>query len=242
MNLPVPPEERRARRGSRGAVGQRLRGAVFDLGGVMTEPFFRRPPEADALLTGLLGAFLREAAEVYHLPTGDFDLHLLETGRLTEAEYFARLCERHAAAGNPRLDPAQARRMLFGRPLVACEAMVEAVRRVRAAGYRTGLLTNNAREWGATWRQVVPLDDLFDVVLDSSAVGLRKPDPAIYRLACEQLGVAPAECLFVDDLECNVVAARRLGMEALLCGDGATTAGEVLRRLVGDGASTGGLA
>lgn len=219
-------------------MAQRLRGAVFDFGGVMTQPPFRRPAEADALLTSLLAAFLHEAAEVYHLPTGDHDLHLLETGRLAEAEYFARLCERHAAAGNPRLDPVVARRMLVGRPLLACDAMVEAVRRVRAAGYRTGLVTNNAREWGETWRRVVPLDELFDVVLDSSEVGLRKPDPAIYRLACERLGVAPAECLFVDDLECNVAAAQRLGMEVLLCGDGTATAAEVLRRLVGGGAPT----
>jgi putative hydrolase of the HAD superfamily len=219
-------------------VTQRLRGAVFDFGGVMTQPLFRRPPEADALLTSLLGVFLQEAAEVYHLPTGDHDLHLLETGRLTEAEYLARLCERHAAAGHPPLDPAVARRMLLGRPLLACDEMVAAVRRVRTAGYRTGLLTNTAREWGATWRRVVPLDELFDVVLDSSEVGLRKPDPAIYRLACERLGLAPAECLFVDDLECNVAAARGLGMEALLCDDGTAVAAEVLRRLVGGGAST----
>jgi putative hydrolase of the HAD superfamily len=218
----------------------RLRGAVFDFGGVMTQPVFRRPPEADGPLITLLGAFLTEAAEVYHLPTGDHDLHLLEIGRLTESEYFTRLCERHAAAGHPRLDPAVAREMLFRRPLLPCEEMVEAVRRVRAAGYRTGLLTNNAREWAVTWRRVVPLDELFDVVLDSSEVGLRKPDPAIYRLACERLGVPPGECLFVDDMECNVAAARGLGMEALLCGDGTVTAVEVLRRLVGDGDAAAG--
>ena len=205
----------------------------------MTQPLFRRPSEADALVASLLGTFLCEAAEVYHLPTGDFDLHLLETGRLSEADYFVRLCERHAAAGNPRVDPTVARQQLFGRPLRACDEMVETVRRVRAAGYRTGLLTNTAREWQATWRQLVPLDELFDVVLDSSVVGLRKPDPAIYRLACQQLGVVPAECLFVDDLECNVAAARGLGMEALLCADSTATAAEVLRRLVDGGAVTG---
>jgi epoxide hydrolase-like predicted phosphatase len=206
----------------------------------MTQPLFPRLADADARLTSLLGVFLREAAEVYHLPTGDHDLHLLETGRLTEAEYFRRLCDRHAAAGHPRVDPGAARDALFARPLLACEEMVDAARRVRAAGCRTALLTNTAREWEVTWRQVVPVDELFDVVVDSSAVGLRKPDAAIYLLACERLGVAPAECLFVDDLECNVAAARRLGMEALLCGDGAVTAVEVLRRLAGDGASAVG--
>jgi putative hydrolase of the HAD superfamily len=208
-----------------------LRGAVFDLGGVMTLPLFRRRPDAGERELGFLGWFLREATEVYGLPTSDHDLHLLETGRLTEAEFFVRLCDRHAAGGNPRIDPGDAREILFGRPMVASEVMVDAVRRVRGAGYRTALLTNNAREWEPTWRTLLPFDELFDVVLDSSVVGLRKPDPAIYHLACERLGLRPDECLFVDDLECNVVAARELGMEALLC-SGPATAAEVVRLLL----------
>ena len=81
----------------------------------------------------------------------------------------------------------------------------------------------------------MPFDELFDVILDSSAVGLRKPDPAIYRLTCERLGLDLAECLFVDDLECNVAAARALGMEALLCSDGPATAAEVVRRMLNGG-------
>jgi putative hydrolase of the HAD superfamily len=201
----------------------------------MTLPLFRRQRGADDRTLSLLGWFLQEVAEVYALPTGDHDLHLLETGLLTEAEYFARLCERHAAAGHPRMEPGDARQILFGRPMVASEAMIDAVRRVRAAGHRTALLTNNAREWEATWRALMPFDELFDVILDSSAVGLRKPDPAIYRLTCERLGLDPAECLFVDDLECNVAAARALGMEALLCSDGPATAAEVLRRMLNGG-------
>jgi putative hydrolase of the HAD superfamily len=197
----------------------------------MTLPLFRRPPGAGERQLSLLAWFLQEVGEVYALTTGDHDVHLLETGRLTEAEFFVRLCDRHAAAGHARIDPTEAREILFGRPMVASEAMVEAVRRVRAAGHRTALLTNNAREWEATWRGLMPFDELFHVVLDSSEVGLRKPDLAIYRLTCERLGLRPSECLFVDDLECNVEAARELGMEALLCADGPATAAEVLRRM-----------
>jgi putative hydrolase of the HAD superfamily len=204
---------------------------VFDLGGVMTLPLFRRHPRADERQRSLFAWFLQEVQEVYALTTCDHDLHLLETGRLTEAEYFAGLCDRHAAAGHPRIDPAEARAILFGRPMTASEVMVDAVRRVRAAGHRTALLTNNAREWQPTWRALMPFDELFDVVLDSCEVGLRKPDPAIYRLACARLGLEPSECLFVDDLACNVEAARELGMEALLCADGPATAAEVLRRM-----------
>ncbi len=201
----------------------------------MTLPPFRIRRGADERTLSLLGCFLREAGEVYALPTGDHDLHQLETGRLTEADYIVRLCERHAAEGHARIDPADAREILVGRPMVASEVMVEAVREVRAAGHRTALLTNNVREWELAWRTLMPFDELFDVTVDSSAVGLRKPDPAIYRLTCEQLGLDPAECLFVDDLECNVVAARELGMEALLCADGPATAAEVRRLMLNGG-------
>lgn len=202
----------------------------------MTLPLFRRPRGADERTLSLLGSFLREVAEVYALPTGDHDLHLLETGRLSEADYIARLCNRHAADGHPRLEPGEAREILLGRPMVTSQVMVDAVRRVRAAGHRTALLTNNAREWEPAWRALMPVDDLFDIVLDSSVVGLRKPDPAIYHLTCERLELQPAECLFVDDLECNVEAARAVGMEALLCADGPATAAEVLRRMLNGGA------
>jgi putative hydrolase of the HAD superfamily len=63
---------------------------------------------------------------------------------------------------------------------------------------------------------MLPVDDLFAVVVDSAFVGLRKPDPAIYRLMCDRLGVAPERCLLVDDIEVNCVAARELGMAAVL--------------------------
>jgi putative hydrolase of the HAD superfamily len=201
----------------------------------MTLPPFRLRRGADERTLGLLGCFLREVAEVYALPTGDHDLHRLETGRLTETEYLVRLCDRHAAGGLPRIEPGDAREILVGRPMVTSQVMVETVRQVRAAGHRTALLTNNVREWELAWRALMPFDELFDVILDSSAVGLRKPDPAIYRLTCERLGLDPAECLFVDDLECNVAAARALGMEALLCSDGPATAAEVLRRMLKGG-------
>ena len=209
----------------------RIRGAIFDFGGVMTEPVFRRPDNVHADMLGLAAFFLSELRAVYPLPTGAHDLHLLETGRLAEAEFFARLCDRYAAQGGPQLDPVAARQAVFSRGITACGAMVDAVRTLRTAGYRTALLTNNAREWEPEWRPVIPVEDLFDVVVDSSVVGLRKPDPAIYLLTCARLGLRPEECIFVDDLDCNVDAARSLGMEAVLCGDPVTVAGQVLGRL-----------
>ena len=76
------------------------------------------------------------------------------------------------------------------------------------------ICTNNVREWEARWRAMLPIDEIFDIVVDSAFVGMRKPDPEIYRLTLERLGAAPAEALFVDDVELNCEAARELGMTA----------------------------
>ena len=84
---------------------------------------------------------------------------------------------------------------------------------------KLGLLTNNVKEFGEHWRSTFPIDELFEVVVDSSHVGMRKPDPEIYLLTCEQLAVEPADAVFVDDNADNVAAARALGMETVHFGD-----------------------
>jgi putative hydrolase of the HAD superfamily len=78
------------------------------------------------------------------------------------------------------------------------------------------LLTNNVREWEELWRAKLPVDEIFEIVVDSAWVGMRKPDPEIYMLTVERLGgCRPPDCLFVDDNELNIEAARRLGMRAV---------------------------
>jgi putative hydrolase of the HAD superfamily len=97
--------------------------------------------------------------------------------------------------------------------------MVDRARSLRDDGFRTGLLTNNVAEFREFWRPLLPLSDLFDVVIDSSEVGMRKPDHRIFRLALEQLGGVAAEAtVFLDDYEGNVVAARALGMHGIVVG------------------------
>ena len=87
------------------------------------------------------------------------------------------------------------------------------MRELRDRGYRMAILTNNVREWEELWRSKLPVDEIFELVVDSAWVGMRKPDPEIYRLTVERLGgVEPRECLFVDDNELNIEAARELGM------------------------------
>ena len=111
--------------------------------------------------------------------------------------------------------------------------MVDAVRAVRAAGLRCGLVTNNVAEFGDGWRSLLPVDELFDEVIDSSAVGMRKPDPAIYRLALARVDARPAEAVFVDDMPGNVAAARALGITSVLVPEvHANTAADQVRALL----------
>ncbi len=108
--------------------------------------------------------------------------------------------------------------------------MIDYVRELRGRGVRTALLTNNVREWEPLWRSKVPeIDELFEVVVDSAFVGMRKPDPAIYELTLERLGdgVRPSDCVFVDDLDVNCDAARALGMTAIRFAEPAQAIAEI---------------
>jgi putative hydrolase of the HAD superfamily len=102
-----------------------------------------------------------------------------------------------------------------------------------------GLLTNNVREWEPRWRPMLPVDELFDAVVDSAFVGVRKPDSAIYRLTCERLGVPPGECVLLDDFERNCAAARAFGMEAVRFVDTDQTIAELDALLATRGAPPG---
>jgi epoxide hydrolase-like predicted phosphatase len=111
--------------------------------------------------------------------------------------------------------------------------VVDFARGIKASGLRTALVTNNAVEFRVWWRRSIPLDELFHVVVDSSEVGLRKPDPRIFELALEQLGVEAARAVFLDDYAGNVAAARRVGMRGLVVGDDYRAALAELAALVG---------
>jgi putative hydrolase of the HAD superfamily len=107
-------------------------------------------------------------------------------------------------------------RDLMGR-LVVHDVVVERVRALRAQGYRTGLVTNNVKEASSEWRKLLPVDVLFEVIVDSSEVGMRKPNPAIFLHALELLGgIEPAAAVFLDDAAGNVAGARRAGLHAVL--------------------------
>lgn len=116
--------------------------------------------------------------------------------------------------------------------------LVGYVRRIREAGIATGIVTNNVVELREHWRAMLAVDELFDFVVDSSEVGVRKPDPAIFQIALELAGVAPQRALFLDDHDGNVAAATSLGIRSILVdGDGARTVAD-LDAVLGLGGAT----
>ncbi len=184
---------------------------ICDFGGVLTTPLqegFLAYQDESGVSLEELGKAMGRAAEEH----GEHPLFVLERGEITEAEFRARI-ERHLEAG---FDLARLRALYFER-LDPDRAMIDFVRGLRGRGVRTALLTNNVREWEPLWRAKLPeVDELFEVVVDSAFVGLRKPDHAIYELTLERLGgVAAERCVFVDDLDVNCEAARGLGMAAV---------------------------
>ena len=147
----------------------------------------------------------------------DHPMHQLERGEIELLAYVTDVQARAEAAGLT-LDFDRLRTLMSDLPVY--DQMVERIRALRATGLRTALITNNIREAGDQWRAKVPLDELFDVVIDSSAVGLRKPTPAIFLLALEQLGgIEPDRALFLDDHPGNVAGAEAAGLRALLVDD-----------------------
>lgn len=147
----------------------------------------------------------------------DHPWHRLERGEIELLAYAVDVRERAEAAGLD-LDFERLRSLMVDLPVH--EQVVARIRRLRADGYRTAVVTNNVKEAGDQWRAKVPLDELFDVVVDSSAVGMRKPNPAIFHHTLDELGgVAPARAVFLDDHPGNVVGAERAGLHAILVDD-----------------------
>jgi putative hydrolase of the HAD superfamily len=191
-----------------------IRAVISDFGGVLTSPLFGSflaVQDETGISWEALGRAMEHSAE----SDGVHPLFELETGRMSEADFLDLL------AG--QLEPELGHRPLLHRfseiyfkALEPNEPMIELMRELRGRGLRMALLTNNVREWEPLWRSMLPVDEIFELVVDSAFVGMRKPEPGIYQLTLERLGgPAPAECLFVDDFEENCRTARELGITAV---------------------------
>jgi epoxide hydrolase-like predicted phosphatase len=159
----------------------------------------------------------------------DHPWHQLERGEITMADFGLGLVQRAADAGI-ELDFTALRE--YHAEMAAHPRMVEAITQLKRDGYKTALVTNNIKEAGDDWRSLVDLDDLFDAVVDSCVVGLRKPDPAIFLHALSELGgVEPERAVFLDDHPENVAAAQRTGLHGIVVDDADRAVDELHRFL-----------
>jgi putative hydrolase of the HAD superfamily len=161
----------------------------------------------------------------------DHPWHRLERGELSLNRARDLIRERGLAEGF-ELDVV-AMLEVVTRDIIVHQPMVECARRCRAAGLRTAMLTNNIAEAREVWRAVLPLEELFDVVVDSCEVGFRKPDERIFRHMLQRLGVPrPERVVFLDDVRGNITASQSLGMIGILVEDDATLAIAQVDRLL----------
>jgi epoxide hydrolase-like predicted phosphatase len=143
------------------------------------------------------------------------DWHRLEIGELTVVEYMQGVIERAPEVIGQPIDFDAYRAFMRDLPIGVHWPVVHRIRQLKRDGVGVALLTNNVKEFGDAWRSMFPIDELFEIVVDSSHVGMRKPDARIYRLTCERLGVEPSAAVFLDDNRDNVNAALAVGMEAI---------------------------
>lgn len=195
---------------------KRVEAVLFDFGGVFTGS----PALAVEEVGREIGVEGERLIEILFGPL-DFDSdhpwHRLERAELSLAQAREDVM-RFAAEQGATVDPFQ----VFARIAVkrtTHASLADRVRTLRSDGYRTGLITNNVAEFSQGWRSLLPVDELFEVVVDSSEVGMRKPSPEIYRLALEQLGgIAPERSVFLDDFLGNVRGAKKIGMHGIHVG------------------------
>jgi putative hydrolase of the HAD superfamily len=191
----------------------RIEGIVSDFGGVLTSALrdsFVGVLDASGVSFEELGMAMAALTE----REGSNPLFELETGRLSEARFMGSLSDELSARRGSRIELGGFGERYF-RHLEPNQRMIEYMRELRDRGYKLAICTNNVREWEARWRAMLPVDEIFDVVVDSAYVGTRKPEPRIYEVTLERLGTSPEATLFIDDVEINCQGARDLGLTAV---------------------------
>ena len=191
-----------------------IKAVVSDFGGVVTLPLNEAFERAHQEINIPLDA-LRKAMAINAKRYGEPTLFKLERGQMTEAEFVSGLeATLTEVLERPiTLDGYGQRLMGELQPNEPLLAYYRALRDER--GIRLAILTNNVREWHDAWRTRLKVDDLFELVVDSAFEGCRKPEPEIYALTLERLGLEAGDCAFVDDVEVNVTAANEAGMHAI---------------------------
>jgi putative hydrolase of the HAD superfamily len=208
----------------------RIEAIVSDFGGVLTTPLLDAFVGLQETRGIPLEAFGTALARVAADDGGANPLFELETGRLTEAQFVEKLGAGLRAELSRDVDLARFGEAFFEH-LRPNEELFAFMRDLHGRGYRMAILTNNVREWEPLWRSMLPVDEIFELVVDSGFEGVRKPDPPIYEVTLDRLGVAPSATLFVDDTEVNCETARALGMHAVWFRSNAQAIAEIERLL-----------
>jgi putative hydrolase of the HAD superfamily len=190
-----------------------IRAIVSDFGGVLTTPLlgsFERVQDEIQIPAESLGKALRAASK----ERGDNPLFELERGEISEAAFLDLLSTQLEPLLGHRPHLHRFREVYFD-ALDPNEEMIGLMRELKASGLKMAMLTNNVREWESLWRSMMPVDEIFEEVVDSAFVGCRKPEPRIYELTLERIGMPAGACLFVDDLQVNCGRAEKAGMSAV---------------------------
>jgi putative hydrolase of the HAD superfamily len=211
-----------------------IRCVICDFGGVLTTPLvgsFMAFQDQTGIPMEALGTAMARITE----RDGAHPLYELEKGNMTERDFLEGLRSELAVelGHEPELHDFKE---IYFRALNPNDEMIAEMRAARDAGLRMALLTNNVREWEPLWRAMLPVDEIFELVVDSAFVGMRKPDPEIYHLTLERIRAHDpgelsdlefSECLFIDDFEANCDAARELGINAVRFVDNEQAIGEI---------------
>lgn len=188
-----------------------IEAVVCDFGGVLTTPL-AASFAAFQDRAGIPADALGRALTAIHERDGRHPLYELEIGGVTEQDFMTALELELAVLLDRPVDMASFSDMYWS-GLHPNTPLIDLIGRLRRdGGYRTALLTNNVREWEPRWRAMLDVDGLFELVVDSSAVGVRKPEREIYLLTLERLRLPAEACLFIDDFAHNCEAASDLGM------------------------------
>jgi putative hydrolase of the HAD superfamily len=211
-----------------------IRCVICDFGGVLTTPLvgsFMAFQDQTGIPTEALGSAMARITE----RDGAHPLYELEKGHITEHDFLAQLRVELAVdlGHEPELHDFKE---IYFKALNPNDEMIAEMRAAKESGLRMALLTNNVREWEPLWRSMLPVDEIFELVVDSAFVGMRKPEPEIYHLTLERIrehdpaelgDLEFSECLFIDDFEVNCAAARELGISAVRFASNDQALGEI---------------
>lgn len=210
--------------------GAAIEAVISDFGGVLTTPLiqsFMAFQDQTGIANETLGKAMQAATEA----GGENPLFELERGEITEAAFLARLTDSLEPLLGHRPEMHRFKEIYF-EALDPNPPMIELMRELKGAGYRMAMLTNNVREWEPLWRSMLPVDEIFETVVDSGFVGCRKPESRIYAIALERIGLPPEACLFVDDVPVNCEGAEKAGINAVHFRDNEQAIAEVRAALV----------